>query len=56
MCCAYGTDGLKTAQGFDCVVIPGASSFLNKEQTPNSICGKSMGLITNVATGAAKTV
>jgi len=28
------------ATGYDCVMIPGASKFVEKVQVPNSICGQ----------------
>ncbi len=38
-CCGYGADG-GTSNGYDCVMIPGATSFANKAQKGNSICGQ----------------
>ncbi len=54
MCCAYGVAGMAN-MGFDCVVIPGASNFLNKLPVPNSICGQGKGLVTAIG-GDSKTV
>ncbi len=38
VCCAYGTSGLGT-QGYDCLMIPGASSVTTLAPKPNSYCG-----------------
>ena len=59
MCCGYGTDGKGTKQGYDCVVIPGASKATVPVNVPvpYTICGKSAGLVTATGTKAkAKTV
>ena len=53
MCCGYGLDGMGTAVGYDCVVIPGASKATLPIHVPvaNAYCGKSAGLVS--AKGAA---
>ena len=39
VCCAYGTKGLGS-QGYDCVMIPGASTAdVTRAPAPNSYCG-----------------
>ena len=47
MCCAYGVDGMKTAIGYDCLVIPGASAAATPVNTPapNVYCGNNAGLV-----------
>ena len=47
MCCGYGLDGMGTAVGYDCVVIPGASKATLPVNVPvaNAYCGKNAGLV-----------
>ena len=51
ICCGYGNIGVAT-KGYDCVMIPGASTF-NLNPAPNSICGQGAGLVK--VTGAIAT-
>ena len=48
MACGYGTDGKKT-MGFDCVMIPGGSTFTNGAMKGDSVAGR----IFNMKTAAA---
>ena len=53
-CCGYGNAGVGQ-NGYDCVMIPGATKFTGKTQRPVSICGRSYGLVTVTGT-APRTV
>ncbi len=53
ICCGYGTAGA-TSKGYDCVMIPGATSFANKNQKGNSICGQFF--VTVASTAINKTI
>jgi len=59
LCCGYGTDGMKTTAGYDCIMIPGASKATGTNQmVPAAQCGGFQGLVTAKATSAttSKTV
>jgi hypothetical protein len=56
ICCGYGAGGVDL-NGYDCVMIPGASKVTNAIYTPapNSICGNKKGLV-KVVSGASTTL
>ena len=45
LCCGYGTDGMKTTAGYDCIMIPGASKATGT-MVPPAQCGGFQGLVT----------
>ena len=57
VCCGYGAAGVD-ANGYDCVMIPGASMFAAGfvfSPAPNSVCGNGAGLV-NALGGASTTL
>jgi hypothetical protein len=57
MCCGYKQTG-KGTSGFDCLMIPGASKAASNPGTlvPQTVCGRSQGLVTSAAGTTATTI
>ena len=58
VCCNYGADGKKivtAGNGYDCILIPGASKAADSAMKPDKMCGSGVGLITGAAAAATAT-
>lgn len=57
LCCAYGTNGMKSTGPYDCIVIPGAVKDTKTTSYLKAVkqCGRSKGIVSADA-GDAKTV
>ena len=43
LCCGYGSDGMKTTAGYDCLTIPGAAkSSANAKALNERFCGRGL--------------
>lgn len=53
LCCGYGSTGLKSSKGYDCLLVPGASKTVGTRLISSRVCGGNFGTaIANMAVPA----
>jgi len=51
LCCGYGTDGMKSSVGYDCVIIAGAEKATGAKLLGSNFCGRALASETSAAAG-----